>query len=223
MLKVKAFTLSEAMITIGVIGVIAALVIPALKNSAPDKNKIMFKKAHAVLEQTVQSLTNNSEEFIDGNLSQPKNNHNMCYYFAQTVNTVGDVHCDKSATGGAVETAPGVPSFITADGTWWYFTNGVTPDNDEGELASDDGSNASNVHILVDVDGGNNGKNCGTCIVQTYNTNACQCAANTIPDRFMFGVRSDGKIFVFGTVANQLLQNPTKNCKKLNLATGKCS
>ena len=44
----KAFTLAEVMVTLAVFGVLAALLLPAIANVRPNKNKVMFKKAYYV-------------------------------------------------------------------------------------------------------------------------------------------------------------------------------
>ena len=41
----KAFTLSEALITLAILGVLAAILIPVINNVRPDKDRITYKKA----------------------------------------------------------------------------------------------------------------------------------------------------------------------------------
>lgn len=56
-LRFKAFTLAEVLITMTVIGVIAALTIPALmQNYESTKNKAIFKKTYAILAYDIQML-----------------------------------------------------------------------------------------------------------------------------------------------------------------------
>ena len=59
MLKNKnAFTLAEVMGTLAVFGIIAALLLPAIANVRPNKNKVMFRKAYYVAESMVFELVN---------------------------------------------------------------------------------------------------------------------------------------------------------------------
>ena len=52
MQKKKAFTLAEVLITLGIIGVVAALTIPALMNKTNDKETVVaVKKAYSILSQ----------------------------------------------------------------------------------------------------------------------------------------------------------------------------
>lgn len=56
----RAFTLAEVLITLGIIGVISALILPALNNMKPDQNKVMYLKAYDTLSSIVNSLASNS-------------------------------------------------------------------------------------------------------------------------------------------------------------------
>lgn len=59
--KKYAFTLAEVLITLAVIGIIAALTIPALMNSTGDKElRSAAKKVYAELSQATASLTNDN-------------------------------------------------------------------------------------------------------------------------------------------------------------------
>ena len=49
----KAFTLSEALITLAIIGVMASILIPTLNNAKPDKDKITYKKALYTVQSAV--------------------------------------------------------------------------------------------------------------------------------------------------------------------------
>ncbi len=64
----NAFTLAEVMITLVVIGVITAIIVPVANNSKPDENVIKFKKANETLYQTVQTLISSDKYYLNGNL-----------------------------------------------------------------------------------------------------------------------------------------------------------
>ena len=51
----KAFTLSEALVTLAIIGVLAAILIPVINNVRPDKDKIAYKKAIYSLSNAVSN------------------------------------------------------------------------------------------------------------------------------------------------------------------------
>jgi len=54
----KGFTLTEVMVTLGLLGIIAAITVPAVMNIAPDTNKIMFKKSYSTLEKAIDEMIN---------------------------------------------------------------------------------------------------------------------------------------------------------------------
>ena len=55
--QIKGFTLAEVLITLGVIGVVAALTIPALvSNSSKSELKSRFQKANAIVNIAVTQL-----------------------------------------------------------------------------------------------------------------------------------------------------------------------
>ena len=57
----RAFTLAEAIITLSVIGIIAALTIPLVSRSAPDEIKLKYLKVYDTLAETVKTIAANEE------------------------------------------------------------------------------------------------------------------------------------------------------------------
>ena len=66
MRRFKAFTLTELMIALAVIGVLVAVVTPAIMRTRPNKNKMMIKKTFYETEKIVNSLINDETLYIDG-------------------------------------------------------------------------------------------------------------------------------------------------------------
>lgn len=57
-MKIKAFTLAEVLITLGIIGIVAALTMPTLINSTHGKElDAALKKAYSILQQAIQRMT----------------------------------------------------------------------------------------------------------------------------------------------------------------------
>ena len=57
----KAFTLAEVLITLGIIGIVAAITIPTLMNNTQNYQfKQAWKKEYSVVSQAVQMLKNDN-------------------------------------------------------------------------------------------------------------------------------------------------------------------
>lgn len=59
----KAFTLTELMVAIAVIGILCAIVLPGLLNNNPNQNRMMMKKAYTVFLDITHDLINDSENY----------------------------------------------------------------------------------------------------------------------------------------------------------------
>ncbi len=65
----KGFTLAEVLITLTVIGIITAVIIPVAIHSKPDENIMKFKKAHNTLYQVISELVNSDKYYLNGDLA----------------------------------------------------------------------------------------------------------------------------------------------------------
>lgn len=52
----QGFTLGEIAITIAVVGFLAAMFLPMIKNAIPNQEQLMFKKAYYLTERSVSEL-----------------------------------------------------------------------------------------------------------------------------------------------------------------------
>lgn len=203
----NGFTLSEVMVTIGILGVLAALLVPAIVNNAPDNNKVMYKKAYHLLEQSVGNLINddvNYPEDVTGNCKIGTTtvncgfnnttatvngaNNKFCYLLADSMNTVGAVNCAGPGT------------FETTDGIKWTVGSPTFATIDQNVYEN----------ITIDV----NAAKAGCSKDSSINT----CSASASPDTFVIGVRYDGKIRIGSSAgadpyAESILSNPTNNKK----------
>lgn len=267
----KGFTLSETLITIAVVGVIAAIIIPAMTKTMPSNNKVMFKKAYSTLGQTINLLSNDSVHYPS--LMTAQNDDNSGYsetvergfnYTCKTLSADGytcasyytgtpankfvylfadQLNISDSVTGSAGTT--GTWSFTTSDGVVWTIYIPIA-DSTNGSTAS--GTPQTNnsyqfpmnltlytTKVLIDVNGfdplnPNNPKTKGpNCTIDstgntysfisngsTYSFNYLNTCSD--PDRFIFGIRYDGKIQVSGSggsdsIAKTYLQAPTSFAK----------
>lgn len=212
----KGFTLSEVMVAIGVLGVLAAMLVPAIMNNAPDSNKIMFKKAYFSLESTVNDLINDDTNYPEdgtgtpcvdtsgvtvncgfntltlAGTSVPAGNNKFCYLLSDKMNTITS------------DCTTAIGTFTTTDGIYWQVRHSAQ------EFPVD--NTLYNTQITIDVNGAKS-PNCS--VVAFSNPATSACAAGKAPDTFKVAIRYDGKIMVSAsdTAAIAILQNPTNNQK----------
>ena len=222
MKNIKGFTLSEVMVTITILGVLAAILIPAVVNVSPDSSKILLKKANVTLERAVSDLISNDLYYPadqtddDSNgvkvsrgfnytntvgMGLPSSNDKFCYLLSQELNTVS-ANCTAVATG----TAPNIVApytFTTTDGMLWTIndTTATAFTLSPGYYTTV----GTTPTLTVDVSGATKGDNC------YYDT----CAATKKADRFYYCIRYDGKMTIkpLDTAAVAILTNPTDNKK----------
>lgn len=160
MIKKNGFTLAEVLITLGIIGVVAALTIPALMNNTNDKQlKVAWKKAYTVLSQATISVLNDNDGTLKGLCST---NPNDCLRDAYLPYIKTIKICDQGQPGcfygnGEMKLLSGAPftgwgvdsSVVLPDGGMidFYYPSPTCTNHDFGNLLPDCG------YIGVDVNG----------------------------------------------------------------------
>lgn len=224
-----AFTLAEVLVTLGVLGIIAAMTIPSIKKVFPDNNRVMFKKAYTTLEKAVYNVINDETNYpssqttgttttypiqVGFNYTTATSNgtyDKFCYFLAKQLNisTGGSTSCTTQGTVANTKFA------TTTDGMIWYLHTA----SDEFTISS----GSYTAKIMVDVNG-IEGPNCfsDSASANYRPTGYTQCSGTTKPDTFIIGVGYDGKLQVgcsttptcaatTDSVALDILNNPTKN------------
>lgn len=112
-----AFTLSEVMIVLTIIGVLSAILIPVALHSMPDENVLKFKKANLDLYNAINELVTSDKYHLNGDLglkpdgtyvdvtTDVTNTSYFCRMFSEVINAKTSV-CPE-----------GEPPFIPADAT----------------------------------------------------------------------------------------------------------
>ena len=240
--KQKGFTLAETLVTLGVIGVIAAVTIPLIKNIVPNSNKSMFRKSYYTLERAIDrmldddSIYPNIQTYTDSNevtvpyylydkidyKNETESKNKFCYYLQQYLNTAETYTCPTTLSTTATKFA------TTTDSIDWYIRTKSSTETQQ--FIIDPSQKRYAVGIIVDVNGVNKKPNCTADSLAAsksdyptgYTASATACKN---PDTFILEVRYDGKLRIANssedetitaitdTVAQSILSDPTNNKK----------
>ena len=148
MRRFKGFTLTELMIALAVLGILIAVVTPAIMKAKPNKNKMMVKKAYYTAENVISALINDETVYPDvrdlciedgsGNVSS-----DCAWGFDYTNEVISEGETYGSDTAGSDDaknkfallfkeklnvknnSTDSVLQFWTNDGLYWDLTNAV--------------------------------------------------------------------------------------------------
>ena len=193
-MKKRGFTLAELLIVLGIAGVVAAVILPAINGLMPDKTKINYLKVYDELGKNIKALTSDSSIFpvvlkegstdIDVsryplvNNSQPlkapfnddtkySGDNKLCNLLAHTF---GADSCSTTSY-------PDNSSFTTPNGMEWWISQ------TKREIDTVSNKIAYQTDIYVDVDSSKKSSNC------MYGEDGCKQ-----PDRFKFLLAADGRL-----------------------------
>ena len=168
-MKRKGFTLAEVLVSLGIIGVVAAMVSPTMNKIIPNKEKVMVIKAYKALNETTKMILDEPGFYLNGGtLGLSDTEKPYIPEFNDNIYKGDDKFCnllmDNMHTYSKTRSTNGVGSWVTADFMSWNcsYTSGTAV-------------------VKVDLDE-DNSKNC------SY---ASTCKN---PDTFEFNVAQDGTI-----------------------------
>lgn len=183
----KGFSLAEMIIATAIIGILAAIILPAIQNAMPNKNTVMFRKAYNTVTSTINDLLSADVDYPSVMMGTDSNNQSVNRYFNYTTPTTnisgGNTYSKfcylfisklNYISGGPTITCPlntgagysGFPPTITSDGINWLM---YTPFADTSVESTYTGQNylwaltpnpTNTVKIIIDVNGIKKGPNC---------------------------------------------------------------
>lgn len=221
----KGFTMSEVMVVLAVIGVLAAVLTPTIVKLKPDQNKALFKKAYYITERVVNELVNDEILYTDSDSTKPNlvnesavmvNNVSVsgltkfCKLFAEKVNittSTPDCSAGKSSPVASGSSNLNSGNFTTNDGITWHLpTTAAGGGATELTVFTNPAAVPTPTvgftrNIIVDVNGTDtyNAKTSPNC---TYNVTTCPK-----PDQFTIIVQHDGKLMVTGVKEQEYLKS----------------
>lgn len=204
MRRFKAFTLTELMIALAVIGVLVAVVTPAIMRTRPNKNKMMIKKSYYEAEKIVSSLINDETLYIDGrdacNSQAANSARGGCNWGFDDYNSVvydGETYANGTKFPGLFGAKLNFRNadtdnwiYTTSDGVIWYL--GGTA-NQWGHTNTSKPSDITNGSIIIDVNGAD-GPNCRQNGKNQANTDCTGSAADF--DQYQIDISVTGKMTI---------------------------
>lgn len=204
MRRFKAFTLTELMIALAVIGVLVAVVTPAIMRTRPNKNKMMIKKSYYEAEKIVSSMINDETLYIDGrdacNSQAANSARGGCNWGFDDYNSVvydGETYANGTKFPGLfgaklnfrnADTTSWI--YTTSDGVIWYLGGTVSQWDHTTTSKPSDITNGS---IIIDVNGAD-GPNCRQNGRNQVNATCTGSAADF--DQYQIDISVTGKMTI---------------------------
>ena len=182
----SAFTLTEVLITLGIIGVVAAMTLPGLVNRTRQKElQTAFKKQYSVLQQAILKVKTEDELTFDTD-GYGHDNNNFMKSLARQYKVIRDCGSINSNTGCVLQ---------NEDKTFTYYK---TLNNKTLSRAYfDDGGFITSDGIAFFVEQGSQSVTTGFLV--TIDVNGYQKKPNRMGyDLFMFQITKEGKVIPMG-------------------------
>ncbi|MBR1776811.1 prepilin-type N-terminal cleavage/methylation domain-containing protein [bacterium] len=206
MFNKKGYTLSEVLITLGIIGIIAAVMLPAANNVKPNPNKMAFLKVYDEISTQVRNFASNSRYFP---VCQTVGGANRCfpeYPLFNTTQGIDNILHDIQQNMGQNKLCYLLADSMGVDAANVDTTNGctfTTQRNISFNINTTRNNNQFLSTVLFDVTG-NNGLN------NLYNAN------NVNPTTFRLYITADGNVYP-GDFASDSYIRTRKSTKNKNL------
>ena len=212
----KAFTLTELLVALGVIGILCAILLPVIFNLLPNQNVVMAKRAFYAAQTVVADLINSEACYPDktSSVSGKRIGFDDGYGYPNCSLWGGDSNTGTIETEGSSATKfktlfedklgvlptnnTATDSFTTSDGMEWAFRS----------PAFSHTGNGGSILLTVDVNGSDK-PNCGSGV--SYATElgnaGADCATRTTGfDRFQMKIYGNGKMEIVDQWAQEAVK-----------------
>ena len=207
----KGFTLTELLIALGVIGVLAAVLMPVVHSIIPNQNVMMAKRAFYTVQTAVSDLINDSACYPDKTQAPGSERrvgfddgygYENCLWgrdlVTSSIETEGEASSKFAtlfyekigANDDRTEIKGDTDSIYvsTKDGMRWNL-KGHSYALDSHKQLTDGG-----FYVVVDVNGSEHGDN---CVQKAVNAGWSECSSGKTPDSFTMVLTEDGQVKVY--------------------------
>lgn len=197
------FTLAEALLTMIILGIILAFILPSLISTKPSEDKLLYKKAFFTISEAMMAVVNNPELYdinqyyvlkypVEGNEEE-----NFCKYLANYLNTIGTIDCEnnegsfKLANGIIIKHIPKKAVQKTSE------ESSGSESDPSGETSYDENEGTSEEQYFTIITSGNEANNEEDCNKR---------------NSFIIRYSSNGKVYTSDgdTCENEILESGTK-------------
>lgn len=211
-MKKNGFTLSELIISLTIIGIASAIMMPSITKLMPDKHKVKVANVHAKIVNATAAILD--DDSIYWCRDDQENEGLSCDGQA-----FGPFRNDARYTGNnkyenlmiyklgleRANNAAGGYNWTSSDGVAWRFERGWTRNDGSFTMANTNVTNTLSYRITVDVDGLNRGPN------RMFGQ-----ANETKPDRFRFRIDNYGGVTPEDAMTAAYMRNSFKSADKRN-------
>lgn len=203
-MKIKAFTLTELLVALAVIGILIALLLPVIFGLMPSQNKLMAKRAYYAVQTIVGNLLNDEACYppkSQANTAEARGGFDDGYGYADCYMWGGEKNIEyiniedanskfltlfvdkldlKNNTNSVIlGSGNSTYSFTTKDGIVWTAQNMNLPHSNSKPY----------IELVVDLNG-DDGPNCKS----KADTNGSNCSSKKDFDRFTIKIHADGRV-----------------------------
>lgn len=199
----KAFTMAEVLITLAILAIIAAFIIPILIETTPNENRILYKKMFHEIATGVQNLINDNSKYAEpkaGFLTPMDETKGFCDEFVAMINTVGNVDCTASAAPSNGDKTG--YNFITTNGAklWGFGGTAFASGTGAGCTAEPKDGDTCYITVYIDTNG-------------DAGPNRLATAGDYDADRFKMRLYASGKVATGPDtefpIENEYMSSPT--------------